>query len=268
MKIMIRCDMEGLTGMTRFEQCEPGGDDYPSAVKMLMSDLNAVVAGLKAGGATHVAIYDMHYYGTNIAMDELDADVEVIANKAMYEPGNAGGLDSSFDGMSLVGLHAKAGAPGGLLAHSYEHETQDIRVNGAVMGEIGVEAAIAGDFGVPLILMTGDSKGAEEAEATIEGVVTVTVKESIDLEEGKCYAAEETAKRLEEGAKRAMAQIGKVKPYAFAPPIVMEIDLAASDLRDRVKARAPRAFVSEGTLRLEGLSVTDAWWQYLKIKTG
>ncbi len=266
MKVMIRCDMEGLTNIVRFDQCEPGGSEYEYARRMLMSDLNAVVAGLARGGADEIWVYDMHWDGRNVVKEELAAPAKLIAGKPRYEPRNAGGLDSTYDGMCLVGLHAKAGTPGALLAHSYEHETQDVRVNGVSMGEIGLEAAIAGDFDVPLILVAADSAGAREAEATIPGVTTVAVKEGTGLEQGECYPAEQTRLLLEAGAARAAAEAARVRPYKFEPPIELEIDLAASDLRERIRNRCPEAFVSDATVRLQGKSVTDAWSQYLVLK--
>jgi len=267
MKIMIRCDMEGVTGITRFEQTEPGQPEYPFAQKMLMNDLQAVTAGLLEAGAGDIWVHDMHYHGDNVVEEELDERVRVILGKPHYSSANAGGLDSSFNGLILVGLHSKACTAGGLLAHTYELETKDIRVNGRSLGEIGVEAAIGGDFGVPVILVTGDSKGTEEAEHYLPAVVTATVKEAISLERGNCIPARETYQILKKAAADAIGRLATCQPFVISPPIEMQVFLAAGPFTDRLRKQAGDYFVSDDQLVLKGNSVTEVWSEYQQLKT-
>ena len=162
-RYMVRCDIEGVSGVVSYEQAEPGKREYAFGHEMFMSDLIALLQGLNAGGADEVVIYDEHYYGRNIDMGELVCNVSAICGKPPYRPDWAGGLDASFAGVVLLGFHSKFGTPGGLLHHTYELDIRDLRINGVSVGEIGMEAAIAGDYGVPVVLVTGDSAGVAEA---------------------------------------------------------------------------------------------------------
>jgi D-amino peptidase len=181
MKFMIRCDVEGVTGVTTYQQAE--GSQFGRA--MLMNDLNACIEGLLATGDHEIVIYDEHTDGRNVDLTELPECVSVICGKPPYRA-DWGGIDSSYDAMIMVGFHARSGVAGALLPHSYSRKNLNIRLNGTVVGEIGMEAAIAGDFGVPLWLVTGDSAGMAEAEQMIENVRTVTVKEAMGEFTAKC----------------------------------------------------------------------------------
>lgn len=110
-KYMIRCDMEGASGVVSYEQAEPGKHEYPFGLRMFKSDLLACVSGLLAGGADEIVIYDEHYYGRNIDPEWLPDKVLFIAGKPPYRVDWAGGLDASFSGVILLGFHSKAAVP-------------------------------------------------------------------------------------------------------------------------------------------------------------
>ncbi len=145
MKFMIRCDIEGVTGVVSYEQAEPCKSEYVFGQKMFMSDLIACIKGLLSGEADEIVVYDEHYYGRNIDLSAIPENVKTICGKPPYHPDWAGGLDETFTGVILLGFHSKFGTPGGLLPHSYELDIKDITINGLSVGEIGIEAAIAGD---------------------------------------------------------------------------------------------------------------------------
>jgi D-amino peptidase len=266
MRFMIRCDIEGVTGVTHPSQAAPSEVDYAYGVAMLHHDLTAVVEGLLSTGDHDLWVYDMHYYGRNLDMARLDPRVRVICGKPHYQPGNVGGLTRDFDGQILLGLHSMAGT-GELLSHSYEHEVQEISLNGVRVGEIGLEAALAGELGVPTILVSGDSAGCAEARALLGEVQTVAVKESIGLHAGVCYATQETGLRLREAAKAAVSDVAGLRPYTVSSPVTLEIRLAAGTFADRVYARLAASVTRAGTLCLTGASVAEAWLQYLVAKT-
>ncbi|MCK5801201.1 MAG: M55 family metallopeptidase [Lentisphaeria bacterium] len=158
-RIMVRCDIEGVSGVVSYEQAEPGRPEYAVGHRLFMADLLALIEGLSEGGTEEIVIYDEHYYGRNVDLTAIPEHVSVICGKPPYREDWAGGLDESFDGVVLLGFHSKFGTPDGLLHHSYELDIRDLRLNGVSVGEIGMEAAIAGDVGVPVLLVTGDSAG-------------------------------------------------------------------------------------------------------------
>lgn len=262
MKIMIRSDIEGASGVTTYEQAEKS----EFGRRMLMSDLNAAIEGLLAGGAQWIVIYDEHTDGRNVDLADLHEKVDVICGKPPYRS-DWGGIDGSFSAMVMVGFHARSGVAGALLPHTYSRKNLSLRVNGVELGEIGMEAAIAGDVGVPLWLVTGDSAGMTEAQAIVPGVRTVTVKEAMGETAALCHAPRRTAKWIYEAARDvAQSPPQPVKPLRFEPPIVMELDLATSAYRDQFVKAYSDSINGHGTVTLRGQSVTEVWSRYLKMK--
>jgi D-amino peptidase len=261
MKIMIRSDIEGVTGVTTYQQAE--GTEFGR--RMLMNDLKACIDGILSMGQHEIVIYDEHTDGRNIDIDQLPDGVSVIMGKPLYRP-EWGGIDDSFDAMVMVGFHARSGVFGSLLPHSYSRKNLEIRLNGTVVGEIGMEAAVAGDFGVPLWLVTGDSAGMAEAEETITGVRTVSVKEAMGEFEACCYAPGKTAKMIYDAAKSVFENPPKVEPLKFTGPVEMQVDLADSDYTTKLKRLNPDLFIADKTISIKDQTTTAVWSKYSVIQ--
>lgn len=259
---MIRSDIEGVTGVTTYQQAE--GSEF--ARKMLTNDLDACVAGLLAAGEHEIVIYDEHTDGRNVDLSELPECVSVICGKPPYRP-DWGGIDSSFDAMIMVGFHARSGVSGALLPHSYSRKNINIRLNSTVVGEIGMEAAIAADFAVPLWLVTGDSAGMAEAKQIVPGVKTVTVKEAMGEFAAKCFAPKKTARLIWEAAEDVVKHPPDVEPLKFEGPVEMQIDVAASDYTEKLKSAYPEIFINDNTIEINGQTVTEVWSRYTRIQS-
>ena len=215
----------------------------------------------------------MHCDGRNVDLTALPENVRVINGKGRFSEETAGGLDASFDGLVLLGLHARAGTPNACLAHTYEHETLEIRINGSVVGEIGVEAALAGEFGVPVVLMIGDSAGAAEAEALLPGVRTAVVKESLTFTSASLLSPAATRKLITAAARAAATETETetktktpIAPHVPASPVTLEIDLADGAFADKLRAGFPEAFPTTHTLTLEGPSLRGIWARYTHMR--
>lgn len=265
MRLMIRCDMEGVTGVVHPAQVTPESPGYGFGLAMLHYDLAAVIQGLFSAGNHEIWIYDMHAYGRNLDLARLDGRVRVVSGKPHYQPGNLGGLTAGFDGQILLGLHCKAGS-GELLAHSYEPQIRDILLNGVSVGEIGLEAALAGEFGVPTVLVTGDSAGCAEARALLGHLPTVAIKDSLGPTAGLCYPVEHTGALLREGARNAVTAVDYAFPYTVAPPITLtfyfEDGVFAAQLRNNLREFA----LDDGSIAITADSVAEAWARYLGAK--
>lgn len=261
MKIMIRCDIEGVTGVTTYEQSE----DKVFGRAMLANDLNACINGLLSAGEQEIVIYDEHMEGRNVDMTDMPACVSVICGKPPYRA-DWGGIDSSYDAMLMIGFHARSGVAGSLLPHSYSRKNLNIRINGTVVGEIGMEAAVAGDFGVPLWLVTGDSAGMAEAEATVAGVKTVSVKEALGEFEARNLSPKLTAELIYNAAREVALSAPKVKPLKFDGPIELQIDLAESDYTTKLKSCYPDIFIEKNVVAIKGETVTEVWSKYCEIQ--
>ena len=263
MKFMIRSDIEGVTGVTTYEQAEKS----EFGRRMLMNDLNAAIRGIRAAGENHeIVIYDEHTDGRNVVLEDLPKGVSVICGKPPYRS-DWGGLDSSYDAMLMIGFHARSGVEGALLPHSYSRKNLNIYLNGKIVGEIGMEAAVAGDFGVPLWLVTGDSAGMAEAKEMIPGVTTVSVKEAMGEFAAQCYGPEETAQWIFEAAKKVAQSPPPVHPLRLAGPVEMKIEIAASEYRQKLNKMYPKIFISENTIALNGQTVTEVWSRYCVIQS-
>lgn len=263
-KIMVRTDMEGLSGVVNYSQVTLGTPEYHFGQDMLMSELLALIEGLQTAGIDEIVLFDEHATGRNTRMEELPDFVSSINGKPLYTRDWVGGLDSTFDGMMMLGLHGKAGTVGGVLPHTYGSDILDIQLNGVSVGEIGIEAALAGDCDVPTLLIIADSAGVEEAKALLPGIFTVTTKEALAETAARCYAPAGVAKRIREGAIEAVSGAASIAPHTIAGPVRLEVVLADNEFRRKLKAVAPPECVSDGHLIIEAATTTEAWTHYLK----
>ncbi len=265
-RYMIRCDMEGVSGVVSCEQTDPGAAEYGFGLRMFQADLNACLEGLFAGGSDEVVVYDEHYYGRNVDHAHLSGRVSVICGKPPYTEEWAGGLDATFAGMVLLGFHSMAGTPGGLLRHSYEPDIAGLRLNGVVVGEIGMETAIAGDFGVPVVLVSADSAGTAEAEQAFPGVVTVAVKESLHPEGGRCFPLSETTQAIRLAAEGVVRNPPKVRPWRLEPPVTLEVELNDGAYLNAVKRLHSKRMKGGRTVLINGNNATSVWAEYWRLK--
>jgi D-amino peptidase len=268
-KYMVRCDIEGVSGVVSYEQAEPGKPEFALGQRLFMSDLLALLAGLNDGGADEIVVYDEHFYGRNIDLDRLPENVTAICGKPHYRPDWAGGLDETFTGLILLGFHSKRGT-GELLHHSYEPDIRELRLQGATpsgkiavsVGEIGIETAIAGDFAVPLVMITADSAGVAEARELAPGTVGVSVKESLGATGGACPSALRTARMIREAARGVVENPPAVTPWKINDP---ELTVAFNPGPYREAFRR-RFATEEDSVTIRKNSVTACWAWYWNLK--
>lgn len=221
LKIYVNTDLEGISGVFSFNQTRK--KDTPlniQACEYFMGDVAAVVRGLRDGGATEVVILDGH--GSQAVIPHLMVSgAKYITGRPRPGAGNLTDLDSSFAGMVMLGFHAMMGTPDGVLNHTQSSESENrYWYNGIESGELAQNAAIAGYYGVPPIMVTGDEATCREAKKFFgNNIVTVAVKQGVARESAVLYPFEDTRKALYEGAKRAVAAISSCKPYVLEKPI-------------------------------------------------
>lgn len=260
MKFIVLVDVEGVTGVTTYPQAESS----VFGIDMLMNDLNALVDGILENGDHTVMIYEQHTDGCNIRLDELPENVSVIRGKpvgwSVWRD-----LGWHFDGLITLGFHARVGM-GTLLAHSYMPWNTDIRINGVSYGELGVETAMAGEVGTPLVLATGDSAGTAEAKSLEPNTLTVVVKESIGEFQAICHSPAHTRKLLWEAGKQLAENLPAAKPFVIAGPVELQVDIQEGPYLTVFAARYPE-MVNGNTVTVRAASVIDAWLGYLQKET-
>ena len=184
MKIYVVCDLEGVAGVIDFsQQCQwDASKGYyapylDQARRLATLELNALVEGALEGGASEIIAWDGHgNFPGGLDVELLHPECRLVIGAG---DGGPQGLDNSYAGLFLLGLHARAGTPGGVLAHSFWGLVAGYYVNDMPVGEIWMNTYIAGLSGVPLVFLSGDRAAAQEAQALVPGVETVVVKEGI-----------------------------------------------------------------------------------------
>ena len=240
-KIFIETDLEGVSGVYRFSQTrDKGSPENLKACEYFMGDLAAVVRGLRDGGATEILVIDGH--GNQAMIPELMVAGAKYVTGLPRPQNNTWSLDKSYAGMVLFGFHAMNGTPDGVLCHTQSSESENrYWYNGVESGELAQSASVAGYYGVPPILVTGDEAACREARKFFgAGVVTVATKQGLARESAVLYPFEEVRKALYEGAKKAIAAIPNCKPYIMTTPIKVKeeyLEKAPSSIQPKLITR-------------------------------
>jgi D-amino peptidase len=223
-KIFISVDMEGVSGITDPEDVLPDGADYQRGRVFMTGDANAAILGAYDGGADEVLVNDSHWIMRNLLLEQLDPRARTIKgfHKSLCM---VQGLDETYDGAVFVGYHSCAGTEGGVLNHTMlGKEIQNIYLNGEPTGETRLNAAFAGHFGVPVLLVAGDAAVCDEARRVLGDVDTVAVKDGIDKFSANCLHPQVAQAQIREAVARAVRDRGRFTPYRFSPPYTLGLE--------------------------------------------
>jgi D-amino peptidase len=232
MKLFISADMEGVSGVYKNIQTSPNEKEWENARKVMTDEVNAAVEGALEAGVTDVVICDSHASGENLIPESLHPR-SVLVRGTTKRLGMMEGLDSSFNAVFLLGFHAKAGTKDATLPHTYSSRTiYKVRINGKEFGETALNAALAGQFGVPVVLVSGDQSLCAEARKVIRGVTTFQTKIALSGTSVLSAVPQVVRENLRKTAKKAIEQRGKVKPLRVKAPVKVEIDFIAPKMAD------------------------------------
>lgn len=227
MKALISVDMEGISGIVHPSETNPERYDYQRGRELMTAEANAVIAGvLDAEPTADALVADAHGTFRNLLPEQLDRRARLVRGKPRALNMLAG-LDEETDAALFVGYHVRAGEGPGVLAHTMNGEILDVRVTGRSLGEIGLNAAMAGHLGVPVVLLSGDDAACAEAAALIPEAVTVPVKEALGMAAAVTLHPEEARDRLRRAAADAVSRRTEIPSLALTGPLDVEIDLAS-----------------------------------------
>lgn len=229
MKILISADMEGATGVTWPADVEPGTEQWQRCRRMFTSDVNAAVAGFLDGGADTVLINEAHATMRNLLLEELDDRAVMLTGRHKDLSMVEGIQHGDVDGVAFVGYHAAAGAEG-VLAHTYlPNSITAVRVNGAAASEGRLNAYVAAQYGVPVVLITGDDRACADAAGYAPQAPTVAVKDCVSRYSAVCRPPAITAAQIRQAATQAVRLAQRHEP---APQREMraEIEVDAAQL--------------------------------------
>ncbi|PYP37518.1 MAG: peptidase M55 [Gemmatimonadetes bacterium] len=228
MRVYVSVDMEGIAGVVHESQTDPTtpafGAEYARFRRLMTAEANAAIEGALAAGATKVLVNDSHWFMRNLLAEELHPAADLASGdpkpRSMVQ-----GIDGGFDAALFIGYHARAGTPNAILDHTYADRIHDVRLNGTAVGELGLNAALAGVHGVPVALVSGDSALAAEARDLLgDGVATVVVKRAVSRHAAQSVAPSVACRMIREEALRALQR--KHAPYTIAAPVTLEVDFA------------------------------------------
>jgi D-amino peptidase len=253
MNVFVMVDMEGISGIARAVQVSGKGAEYQKARGYLVGDVNACVEGCIAGGARRIVVRDAHYRGFNFIWDQLHPRAEYIQGGSPRE--RMPDL-RRFDGLILLGYHAMGGTPEAILEHTWSSRGwQNFYINGTRCGEIAIDGGIAGDNGVPVLMVSGDDKTCREAKRFLKDVVTVQVKKGTDVEGGQLLPLDEAHALIRRGAEQACREYKRFKPWKVKRPVRMRLELVS---RGRIP-KYPHVKVIDGrTYEVKADSVEQA----------
>ena len=240
-KIYIHTDLEGISGVDRFEMMDQATDGYQKARKLLMEDINAAVEGAFDGGADEVVVLDSHDGAHNFLPELLDkrAKVDPRANKKWWAA-----LDDTYSGTFFIGAHAMSGTLNGFLDHTQNSMNwHDYSINGRRVGELAQWALVAGaagasipdrrdNFGVPMLMVSGDEAACKEAHDFFDPIETAVVKKAVGRNKAECLPLDEAHARIREAAKKSIALIGKAKPFKVKMPMEIVLEFNRADYCD------------------------------------
>lgn len=223
LKIYISADMEGVVGVVTGEQLGPQGFEYQRFREFMTQEVNAAIEGAIAAGATQIVVSDSHGNGQNLLIEKLPKDILLV--RSWPRPlGMMEGIDASFSGAVFIGYHASTTNPEGVRAHTLSSaRLADVRLNGVSMSEAGINAAIAGHFNVPVIMVSGDDVVVKETTALLGDVEGAVVKWAYGFHSAKTMTPDASYQLIREKVKKAVGRIKDFKVYKLATPVKLDV---------------------------------------------
>ena len=223
LKVYISADMEGVAGVVSGDQIAPGGFEYERFRGFMTAEVLAAIQGARDAGATTILVSDSHGNGENLLIERLPDDVMIVRSwprpLMMME-----GIDSSFAAVLFVGYHASTTSPVGVRAHTMSSaDYTAMALNGVNMSEAGVNAAIAGHFGVPVVMVSGDDAAVAETRGLLGNVEGAVVKRAISFHSAVTMTPQAALPLIREAARRGVMRRAELRPYVVARPVRFEL---------------------------------------------
>lgn len=228
MKVFISADVEGVAGVASWSQIIPGEDDYASGRHLMAGEVNAAIEGAMNGGADFVVVNDAHARMTNLLPEEIDQRARLVLGhyKPLYM---LQGMDDSFDAAFFIGYHGAIGEPEAILSHTYNPRAiWEAKVDGRVVGEIGLNALVCEYFGVPVRLVTGDAVTALEARETFPGVHIAEVKRAFSRYSAESLSPRDARDLIRREAELCLGALPTMEP--IRRPVSVELTFLIADM--------------------------------------
>ena len=256
MKVYISVDIEGVAGITHWDEADKTHRDYPEFRQQMTRETIAAIEGAKAGGATEILIKDAHDSGRNLILDMLPEDVRIIRSWAGHPLSMIQEIDSSFDAIFMIGYHAAAGSEGNALAHTLTLRAQRILINEQPASEFLVHGLAASALGVPVALVTGDEALMAEVAEVNPSITRCAVKRGVG-QSTISMTPVAAVKAIREAAKTALE--GKLATKRLPLPKAFSVAIVYSDpvTAYRMSHYPGAEHAGDRTVRYETKDITD-----------
>ena len=257
LKVYISVDMEGIGGVVTNEQLGPAGFEYARARQFMTDEALAAIAGARDAGATEILLSDSHGNGQNLLIDQLPPDVKVIRSwprpLMMME-----GVDSSFVAAVFIGYHSSTANVAGVRAHTMSSATlTSVKLNGVEVPEGGMNAAIAGHFGVPVVAISGDNAAIAEVRKFTGPVPGAEVKRAISFHSAETLTPKAAQELIRARVKEGVQQRASAKPYVLRGPVTLDMSFKNYRAAELLAYLPIVTRVDAHTIRFVGKDITE-----------
>lgn len=222
MKLYVSVDMEGITGLPDYTYVDPSHHNYERGRKIMTDETNYVIDAGYNFGCSEIVINDSHSKMNNLLIDQLHPEAQLITGDvkpfSMMQ-----GLDDSYEGAMFLGYHARAGQFG-VMSHAMIHAVRNFFIDDKPIGELGLNAYLAGHYGVPILMVAGDDQAAKEAEALIPNITTAAVKQTVSRSAVKSLTPKKAGELLTEKVTQALENRHNVNPLIPPKNPVLKIE--------------------------------------------
>ena len=261
MRIHIISDMEGVAGIVKTDQINATKPMFGEGRRLYTEEMNAAIRGAKAGGATEIVVMDCHgagegYSFNSLIPEDLEPECEFVVQDEWT--GYTDFLEQGCDAALFVGMHARAGTADGVLNHTVSGvDWQNLWFNGTLVGETGINAALCGTWGCPVLLVTGDRAVCREGRELLgDGLTTVEVKEGLGAQAARMLSPKRARELIEDGAKRALADLKAVSPYDPGKPCEIKVEYKGTTPPRRLRFQPGVHRLDDRTI----VSHAEDWW--------
>lgn len=267
MRILISVDMEGIAGVTGRAEISTGQSDYERFRHLMTAEANAAVTGAFEGGADSVVVNDSHGGMRNLLYEELDERAELISGHNKRLTMVEGGQEA--DGALFIGYHARAGTTQAVLDHTISGiQVHNWFMNGLAVSEAEINAALLSHYGVPVLLVSGDDKIAQQVAKTLPGTRTVIVKYGIDHRAARSLPRAEVLARIHEQSRAAVSG-----PFPTVPPptgpVTFRLEFTRSFYAEMAALMPVVERIDARTIEVQGNDVVQAWrWALSALRLG
>jgi D-amino peptidase len=266
MKVFISADLEGIWGVVSRKQTEGENPDYTRARLLMTREVNLLCESLFQQGVTEIVVNDSHNTMDNLLVEDIHPDVSLISgypkHLSMME-----GIDGTFNCAMLIGYHSKVGTARGIFDHTYaEQIVEELSINGNIVGEAGLNALVAGHFGVPVVLVAGDDKVTRDVLQEIGPIETVAVKQSISRYCAKNLSYNQLKAAYETAVARALKNIGQY-PVNKPKHLTLKLRLGQTVMAEKVTAIPGVKCLDALTVTYEAVDAIDLYNVFRAIVT-